>query len=132
MALTANDIVIFLGNGAPTMPWPPPKGTVIVVGASPEIIWQNTGVRNVYTAIAAPSGVNRTAPSVAADFTNWQHALVEPLPGAGLGNPNGNSRGHVVDVILVGDPPSVLSLVVKCPDGYYFAAAAGMRKVIAP
>ena len=131
MALTANDIVIFVGNTAAVQPWPPPRGTVIVAGVSPEIIWQNTGVRDIYTALAAHTGVIRTLAAVTADFVNWILAQVEPIPGApGFTNPNGRARGVCTDVILLGDPPTVVSLVVHCQDGYYVATAANMRKVI--
>jgi hypothetical protein len=136
MALTANDIVIFLPPTIPTLSTPPEKGWVIVTGANPEIIWMRTGVRAVYTAIAAPAGVIRTAAAPAADFTTWMHSLVQPISGATLGNPSGRSRGIVREVLLTGDPPATLSLIVQCIDNegkntdeWYFIAASVAERI---
>lgn len=129
MALTANDIVLFYPPTSPIQPFPPPKGTVIVVGANPEIIWQNTGIRSVYTAIAAPTGVIRTAAASGAQFNEWINQLVEfnsPL------NPSGRSRGIVREVLLTGDPPTTLSLIIQTPDNqWYLTFTLAVTKVIA-
>jgi hypothetical protein len=126
MALTANDLVIFYPQQSPVQPFPPPKGTVIVVGANPEIIWQNTGIRSVYTAIAAPVGVQRTTFPTNADFNAWIHQLVERT----TENPSGRSRGVVREVLLVGDPPTTLNVIVETEDHqWYMNFVAGMRIV---
>lgn len=132
MALTANDIVIFAPPTDPIQPFQPPKGTVIVAGANPEIIWQDTGVRSVYTGIAAPAGVTRTAAPPAADFLAWMSQLVEPNASSSNPNPNGRARGIVREVLLVGDPPSTLVLIVQVTSdggGWYLAAAVDSRIV---
>ena len=132
MALTANDLVLFIPSTGLAQPFPPPKGTVIVVGANPEILWQNTGIRSVYTAIAAPVGVLRTTVALAADVATWMSQLVEPDPAAAapIVNPSGRARGVVKEVLLSGDPPTALSLVIKTSDSsWYFAFASQMRAV---
>lgn len=124
MALTANDIVIFVPPHIAFFDRPPQKGWVIVTGANPEIIWIDTGVRAVYTGIAAPAGVIRTAPAPLADTAVWMNQLVQPPQGTGPFNSNGRARGVVKEVFLAGDPPAALSVVVQTLDGLWYVAGA--------
>jgi len=124
MALTANDIVIFIPPWAPFQPFPPQKGHVVVVGASPEIIWLPNGARSVYTAIAAPLGVIRTAAPTLVDLTTWINQLVQPVAGGNPQNRSGRARGIVREVFLAGDPPTALTLIVETPDNQYYLTSA--------
>lgn len=133
MALTANDVVIFIPPTGPFQPFPPRKGWVIVVGANPEIIWEDSaGTRAVYTGIAAPAGVIRTAPAPIGDIATWMNQLVQPPVGVGPFNSNGRARGVVKEVFLSGDPPTFLSVLVKTLDGLWYvtSATAGVLEIV--
>lgn len=125
MALTANDLVIFVPSIS--QPIRPLRGTVIAVGANPSVSWEGNAPVT-YTAIAAPVGVIRTTVPSALLLSTWLGQKVRlAIPGA-----NGSNTGLVVDVLLIGDPPTAETLVVLSPFNQYIVVAVALATIIAP